>query len=229
VGPWRKLTDVFDLLARWSRRPALYVVVGLLVAIAVVGPWIVNRSTTKNSSTTTTVAATTVAPTTANAASTPTGPTTTVAEVDHQGDQPNPGSIYPGRPDQRPNDHERAVGLDAEPARLSGFSAWVAKVAYADNGPDGARGPFLDITVRLINRDDAKQSIKQTQWTLRRPDGVVEATVYATPILVSGTDMGPKTEQFAEIWFPSHGTGRYWLALRPDQDSQRGVWAIEVP
>jgi hypothetical protein len=151
-----------------------------------------------------------------------------IAEVDRTGDEPNPGALFPGRPDRRAKDQERLVGPDQQPARLSGFSAWVVSPTLAEVGPDGAGGPFVKVIVRLVNRDDGPQDIADDQWTLLRPDGFGTTTVYATPVLVSGNELAANSEVFAELWFTALVSGRYWLSFRPDEGSPRGVWGLDV-
>ncbi|MGE0308996.1 MAG: hypothetical protein AB7Q27_24950, partial [Acidimicrobiia bacterium] len=190
--------------------------------------------------TTLAVSSPTVGPTTASSPTVPHGASTTpgsatsvvgttIAETNRdKGDDPNPGVIYPGRPDISDNDQERAVGVGTEPARLSGFSVWTEKVTAEATGPDAATGPFLRITIRIINRDNGTQGVSDSQWTLLTPQGVVAPTSYATPGLVNDSKMAGNSELRAEVWFPASSTGRYWLRFRPDQGSARGIWAIDV-
>lgn len=233
---------VLDLLADLSRRRWPYVVAGVLVAAFVVLPALTGGSNeqaespdtteespfvdpTENLGSTTTVAGGTTA---AGGTTVPGATTTVLAEVDRDGDEPNPGAIFGDRPDLRDNDQERLVGLDQDPARLSGFSVWVATGSVEKRGPDSTTGPFLKITVRLLNRDDSRQDIADDQWTLLRPDGIAVPTAYATPTLVQGTDLPANGESFAELWFPAPTDGRYWLSFRPDASSARGVWGLDV-
>lgn len=263
---------VLDWLADLSRRKGVWVALGVLVTVALVGPALMGggRGATTSATTTTdpfvgtapptstttittpttspgtapsssgaptsTSSASTSAPATSSTSAPPGAVTTTTgltgggAEVDRPGDPPDPGSRYPGRPDLRPKDQERVPGLAEQPARLSGWSAWVATATKEAKGPDGVTGPFEKITVRLVNRDDAPQVALDDHWTLLRPDGIAQATSYATPSLVgAGTNVPGNGELFGEVWFPVATPGRYWLALRPGADSERGIWAIDVP
>lgn len=156
--------------------------------------------------------------------------TTAVPEIARAGDQPNPGRLYSGRPDQRVNDQERLVGRTEEPARLSGYSAWVPQVTFEQAGPDGRLGSWVRVWVYLINRDEAEQAFSDRQWLLTRADGVVERSSYATPAFAAGTGKMPgHGDAWGELWFAWPTAGRAWLAFRPDQGSARGVWAIEPP
>ncbi len=193
---------------------------------ATTGPATTGPATTSTTVTSTTASSTTVTPTTGP---TTTGPTTTAAipEVDRPGDDPNPGARNPGRPDIRPRDRERAVGLDAEPARLSGWSVWVADVVPAPAAPDGTAGAWITVTIRLVNRDDADQAVSDRAFTLRRPDGTTVRPSFATPVLVAATPVPGDGEAWAELWFPAPPAGTSWLAFRPDTASDRGIWALE--
>lgn len=163
--------------------------------------------------------------TTAAAATTTLAPSER-AEVDRPGDEANPGQRYPDRPDRRENDQERAVGAD--PARLSGYSAYVLSNSAERAGPDGRAGRYVKIVVRLVNRDDSAQPYRDRHWTLRRPDGVVATTAFATPAFVQGGTIAGNGETFGELWFETPADGRYWLAFRPDAGSARGIWLAEV-
>ena len=241
---------MLDLLTRLSRKKSAYVVIGMLVAFAVIGPYLggstgssttsagLTSSTTLNPRATTTLnpratttlnprATTTLDPTvTLDPTATTIGPNT--AEIDRPGDPANPGALYPGRPDTRDNDHERPVGLDAQPARLGGFSVWIARVEHPTSGPDGKIGSFVKITVRMVNRDDTAQDYNQKRWALLRPDGVAATTSYATPSFVTGSQVTGNSEAFGELWFIANRSGRYWLSFRPGSSSARGVWPIDV-
>ena len=94
-----------------------------------------------------------------------------------------------------------------------------------------AQGQFVvvKLTVRIVNRDDSGQSYKADQWSLRRPDNVVENTAYATPMFVTGSTLPGNGEVFGELWFETPVDGRYWLAYRPDSSSARGIWLVTVP
>jgi hypothetical protein len=151
-----------------------------------------------------------------------------VNEVDRTGDEPNPGQRFPDRPDIRPKDQERLVGLTNDPARLSGFSAWIVSGSVEAAGPDQVVGPFIKITFRLINRDDRPQDVDDAQWELLRPDGLSVPTAYATPTIVNTAKLAGNGELFAEVWFTAPTSGRYWLAFRPDEGSPRGVWGLDV-
>jgi hypothetical protein len=150
------------------------------------------------------------------------------SEIGRAGDPANPGVRYPGRPDIRDNDHEAVIGADQTPVRISGFSAWVVRLVQAPASPTGTAGNWARLTLRLVNRNDTDHLANQGQFTLRRPDGVVEPTQFATPTLVSGVQIAGNGEAFGEVWFPTTGPGRYWLAFRPDQGSARGIWAVDV-
>jgi hypothetical protein len=160
--------------------------------------------------------------------STVVGTAANVAEVDRAGDEPNPGVRFPDRPDIRPKDQERLVGPDAEPARLSGFSAWIVSGSVEAAGPDQAPGPFIKITVQLINRDDRPQDVDDAQWELLRPDGLAVPSVYSTPTIVNSAKLAANGELYAEVWFAAPISGGYWLSFRPDEGSPRGVWGLRV-
>jgi hypothetical protein len=156
------------------------------------------------------------------------GTAANVAEVDRVGDDPNPGARFPDRPDIRPKDQERLVGPDAQPARLSGFSAWIVSGSVEAVGPDQAPGPFIKITVHLINRDDRPQDVDDSQWELLRPDGLAVPSTYSTPTIVNSAKLAANGELYAEVWFAAPVSGGYWLSFRPDEGSPRGVWGLRV-
>ncbi|MGE0877203.1 MAG: DUF4352 domain-containing protein [Acidimicrobiia bacterium] len=230
---------MLDKLAELSRKPWPYVLASILVVVAVVGPALVSkdRAASPGSTAATPAAATASAPSPSSVPSStltapaPVAATTTIGantpEVDRPGDPANPGARYAGRPDLRDNDQERAVGGD--PARLSGYSAWVMFATAETKGPDGKAGRFVKLTVRIVNRDDAAQTYKDLHWTLRRPDNVVVNTTYATPAFVAGATLPGNGEVYGELWFETPVDGRYWLAYRPDSSSARGVWLVTIP
>jgi hypothetical protein len=249
---------VLDRLVGLSRRKGAYVAAALLTVVAVVGTWAAGRAdhdntpdapsavtdaffgttapstgetggSSTNGGVTTILTGTTIpAGTTTTSVVSPSTAPVDLAEVDRPGDPANPGVLYPGRPDLRDNDQERTADPTAAPARLSGYSVWIAKIDAAPTGPDGSAGPFLRITVRIVNRDDSRQQVSDRQWSLLRPDGVAVTTTFATPTFAAGIDVAANSEQFGELWFAPSGTGRYWISFRPDQASSRGVWAIDV-
>lgn len=155
-------------------------------------------------------------------------PTTSVAvpETERRGDPPNPGLLYPRRPDIRPRDRERTVGLDQEPARFSGWSAWVARTSAETVAPDGVAGAWVKVLVRLVNRDDVPQRYDDGQWLLVGADGVARSTAYATPGFVAGSALQGNGETWGELWFPAPPPGGAWLVYRPDANSDRAVWAV---
>jgi hypothetical protein len=241
-----------------SRRKGAYVAAAVLTMVAVFGSWLINRAdestkpgaappvtdaffgttappTVDSGPSSSSVGAVatlpnTTIPTTAtnNTVTTTSTVPPDLAEVDRPGDAANPGALYPGRPDLRDNDQERVADPAAAPARLSGYSVWVAKIDVAAAGPSAEAGPFLRVTVRIVNRDEAPQTISDRQWSLLRPDGLAATTTFSTPTFATGMDVAANSEQFGELWFAPSGTGRYWLSFRPDQASARGVWAIDV-
>jgi hypothetical protein len=150
-----------------------------------------------------------------------------VVETAMPGEDPNPGELYPGRPDIRPKDRERSAGLDASPARFSGWSAWIARQTVETTAPDGRTGRWLKITVRLVNRDTGPQTLGERRWVLLGPDGINRVTEYATPTFVNGSSVIGGGEAWGELWFPAPATGGSWLSFRPDQASDRGVWAVD--
>ncbi len=241
---------MLDALVALSRRRWIYVVAAVLVTVAVVGPALVGGgggdARARSGPPTTSafagdpVRSTTVAPSTVPPTSTPDAPTSTpaapttvpatttvaVPETKRSGDEPNPGMVYPGRPDIRPRDRERSVGLDQEPARFSGWSAWVAATSTETTAPDGATGTWLKVLVRLVNRDDVPQRYDDRQWLLLGADGVARPTAYATPSFVTGSSLHGNGEAWGELWFPAPPAGGAWLVYRPDANSDRGVWAV---
>jgi hypothetical protein len=200
-------------------------------------------STAVTVASTTTTTAAPVATTTTAAQSGPssTAPSTTVPpattttsdlpEVDRAGDDPNPGALYPTRRDQRPKDRERAVGLDVEPARFSGYSVWVAQTRLEQSDPNGNVGPFLVVTLRVVNRDDSTQPFTREMFLVEGPDGIAGRPVLATPWLVERGDLPPNGEEYAELWFRAPnpvGEAPAFVLFRPDADSDRGVWAAHL-
>jgi hypothetical protein len=153
-----------------------------------------------------------------------TGPT---LEIDRVGDPPNPGALDPKRPDIRPKDQERQYGLDQEPARLSGYSAWVADPSILTSY-GGQKGPFLRIRVHLVNRDDSPQSFRDTQWTLLKDDGTTVSTSFATPAWVAGGTIPGNGTADGELYFSAPTSGRYFAIFRPDTESSRGVWGLNL-
>jgi hypothetical protein len=144
------------------------------------------------------------------------------------GEDPNPGERFPGRPDIRPKDRERDIGLQSGPARFSGWSAWIAAVGLESSAPDGHAGRWVKVTVRLVNRDDGAQALGDRRWVLLGTDGINRQTEFATPSFVSQTAVIGGGEAWGELWFPAPPDGRAWLSFRPDQASDRGVWAVDV-
>jgi hypothetical protein len=252
------VTSVLDFLNALSRKRWPWVVVGVMIVLAFAlsrcstsdsGPKAVTSTTSvfvEDDSTTTGPAATGPAATAGPGSTTPgattapgatNGPGTTgttatattkpVLEIDSAGDDPNPGALDPNRPDIRPKDQERQYGLDQQPARLSGYSAWVAEpTVVASYG--GQKGPFLKIRVHVVNRDDAAQSYKDTQWTLLKDDGTAENSSFATPDWVAGGTIPGNGEVDGELYFSAPTTGRYFVLFRPDSESSRGVWGLNV-
>jgi hypothetical protein len=222
---------MLDALARMSRRPGVYIAAAIVTVIVVVATTFGSSGHHSNSATTTSTTDAFFGTTTTAVGSSTTPPSTisaSTAEIDRPGDPANPGQLYPGRPDLRDNDHERAIGPASDPARLGGYSAWVVESSINAKGPDGTPGPYLRLVVRLVNRDDSAQTASVEQWHLLRPDSISVGTAFATPALASGIKIAGNGEQFAELWFATKGPGRYWLSFRPDQASARGVWAIDV-
>jgi hypothetical protein len=156
-----------------------------------------------------------------------TGPT---AEVDREGDPPNPGALDPKRTDIRPNDQERQYGYSQEPARLGGYSAWVEDhPTIVNEGPDKKAGKYLKIRVKLTNRANDPHPYKDTQWTLMREDGFTVATAFATQGWVNGgSQMVGNSTVEGELYFELAVSGRYYVLFRPSEESARGVWGLNI-
>jgi hypothetical protein len=219
---------VLDLLNALSRKRWPWVTVAVMIVLALALSRCGGGSDSSNSSATTTTLSEFVGSgtttSTPGAASASTGPT---LEIDRAGDPPNPGALDPKRPDIRPKDQERQYGLDQEPARLSGYSAWVADPSVVKDY-SGQPGPFLRIRVHLVNRDDSPQTYRDTQWTLLKDDGTTVSTSFATPAWVAGGSIPGNGSADGELYFTAPSSGRYFVLFRPDTDSARGVWGLNV-
>jgi Domain of unknown function (DUF4352) len=215
--------SVLDLLNSLSRKKWPWVVVAVMIVLALLLSRVGGDSGSSPSTTTESafVGGTT---TVAGAAPGTTGPT---LEIDRAGDPPNPGALDPKRPDIRPKDQERQYGAQQEPARLSGYSAWVADVSVLTSYA-GKQGPFLRVVVHVVNRDDSPQSYRDNQWTLLKDDGTTVNTSFATPAWVTGGSIPGNGVVDGELYFSAPTSGRYFVLFRPDSESSRGVWGLNV-
>jgi len=221
--------SVLDAFADLARKRWVLVLAGVLVAVAVLGPAFLGGDDGDDEAgegpdaTATTTAAETTAPSATTLAPPPaSGPT---AEVDREGDDPNPGERYPGRPDVRQRDQEREVG--GEPARLSGFSVWLTAVEHLAEGPPGApEGPWVRASVRLVNRDEGGQAYAFEDWSLVDVDGIAAEPAFASAAFVTGEPLPGHAEVQGELWFRRTREGPHWVVFRPQQDSARAVWAV---
>jgi hypothetical protein len=215
--------SVLDLLNSLSRKRWPWVVVAVMIVLALLASRCGNDSSSK-AATATTSEFLGGSTSTSTGATGSTGPT---LEIDRTGDPPNPGALDPKRPDIRPKDQERQYGLEQEPARLSGYSAWVAEASIVPTY-GGQKGPFLRVRVHVVNRDDSPQAYRDTQWTLLKDDGTTVKSAFATPAWVTGGDIAGNGNVDGELYFSAPTSGRYFVIFRPDTESSRGVWGLNV-
>lgn len=149
------------------------------------------------------------------------------APAEGGGDDPNPGELYPDRPDTQSEDQEREVGEDA---RLSGYTTTVDSAAFVQSVSDFEDAGYVQATVTVVNRDDGSQPYNLFDWVLQTPSGeVLDPALVTVPTLESG-DLVGGGEVTGDVFFEvGDQTGEFFIIYKPDPfDAARGVWSVTV-
>ena len=151
--------------------------------------------------------------------------TTDLPATSGPGDDPNPGALYPGRPDAQAEDQERQIG---EAARLSGYTAEVESIESVQRlGTD-----YFKIHVTVANRDDSSQPVSVFDWRVQTPQGtVIDPSFTLEDGMLEGADLigGGATE--GDVYFEAGDErGTYFVIYKPDPfDAARGIWGVSAP
>jgi hypothetical protein len=144
------------------------------------------------------------------------------------GDDPNPGALFPGRPDTLAEDQEREVG---EAARLSGYTTTVDAAAFQAQLSEFETSGYVVIDVTTENRDERAQPFNEFDWALQSPDGaVISPTLNTTDApLGSGDLVGGGVATGSVVFDVGAQTGEFFIIYKPDPfDAARGIWSVEV-
>lgn len=143
------------------------------------------------------------------------------------GDDPNPGELFPDRPDTQSEDQEREIG---DSARLSGYTTTVDSAEFVQSVSDFEDAGYVRIGVTVVNRDDSAQPYNLFDWVLQTPGGqVLDPALVTVPTLDSG-DLVGGGEVTGDVYFEvGDQTGEFFIVYKPDAfDAARGVWSVTV-
>lgn len=136
--------------------------------------------------------------------------------------------LFPGRPDVKKNDKERAVG---QPAELSGFTVTVNSAAFQQQLSQFERDGYLVADVTLLNRDAKAQSYNPFHWKLITPGGqIIDPTFTSAGQLESGDLVKGGSISGKLNWKVGAQKGDYFIIFDPPDlsDDARGVWKVTV-
>lgn len=135
--------------------------------------------------------------------------------------------LFPNRPDEKENDHERNLGESAE---LSGYTATVTGAGFQQQLSDFETNGYLVAQVTLLNRDSEAQSYNTFEWKLITPTGTIIDPYLGGEQLGSG-DLAGGGGQIAGqlIWEVGAAPGDYYIVYDPsDPGDDRGVWKVTI-
>jgi hypothetical protein len=91
---------------------------------------------------------------------------------------------------------------------------------------------YIQLTVKICNRDDGAQPYSSEDWRLQTPTGTVvdPAFIVSVPTLAVFEDLVQGGEVTGDVFFETGGqVGDFYLIYKPDiLDASRGIWKVTV-
>lgn len=134
--------------------------------------------------------------------------------------------LYPGRPDTKKKDVEKAIG---EGAQVSGYTATVSKAEFQQQLSQFERNGYMTADVTLLNRDSKAQSYNTFNWKLITPQGTIIDPCLCGKQLGSGDLVNGGTISGQLVWEVGAQKGDFYIIFDPPGfDEARGVWKVTV-
>lgn len=155
-------------------------------------------------------------------------PPTTQDPASGDGDDPNPGQLYPNRIDTQQEDQERLVG---QAARLSGYTALVSSASFVPTASSFESAGYIKTTVTIWNRDSSSQPFNLFDWRLQTPGGQVIDPGFVTPPMLGSGDLVAGGTVTGDVYFEIGAErGTFFIIYKPDPfDAARGIWGVGAP
>ena len=160
----------------------------------------------------------------------------TAKEIGTRGDTANPGAIYGTAFPHNTFTRERKLG--GLPVRFTGFTTWAdsATVVAASSITPGLRGVYVEVKVRIFNRDKLAQDAGAAQFAVwRKGTGFRHADAVVAPGRLVGHASVP-SGKFANgtvYLYAGDGTGQLFVVYHPDEFANfasdatyMGIWQL---